>query len=167
MKDIRIIAGRDIRPDAAASLALAGYGKDAASQAQGKALFAELERPVRQAVRPKAALAFSDDGQGRTGLYAVLTIGAAVSRQAAMYVARKEYSEAVLFSAMADSCLFSFERQLGEAIRGLCREKGCGIASRHEAGVDCGFSLQEQAVQAVEAGRPLGVNLTEHHFLQP
>ena len=167
MKDIRIIAGRDIRPDAAASLALAGYGKDAASQAQGKALFAELERPVRQAVRPKAALAFSDDGQGRTGLYAVLTAGPAVSRQAAMYVARKEYSEAVLFSAMADSCLFSFERQLGEAIRGLCREKGCGIASRHEAGVDCGFSLQEQAVQAVEAGRTLGVTLTEHHMLQP
>lgn len=167
MKDIRIVAGRDIRPDAAVSLALAGYGKDAASQAQGKALFAELERRVRQAVRLKAALAFADDGQGRTGLYAVLTAGTAVSRQAAMYIARKEYSEAVLFSAMADSCLFSFERQLGEAIRSLCRETGCGIAGRHEAGADSGFSLQKRAVQAVEAGRTLGVTLTENHMLQP
>ena len=33
--------------------------------------------------------------------------------------------------------------------------------------MDCGFSLQEQAVQAVEAGRTLGVTLTEHHMLQP
>ena len=83
MKDIRIIAGRDIRPDAAASLALAGYGKDEASQAQGKALFAELERPVRQVVRPKAALAIADNGQGRMGIYAVRTKGAAVSRERA------------------------------------------------------------------------------------
>lgn len=167
MKDIRIVSGRDIRPDAVVSLALAGYGKDAASQAQGKALFAELERRVRQAVRLKAALAFADDGQGRTGLYAVLTAGTAVSRQAAMYIARKEYSEAVLFSAMADSCLFSFERQLGETLRSLCRETGRGIAGRHEAGADSGFSLQERAVQAVEAGRTLGVTLTENHMLQP
>ena len=60
-----------------------------ASQAQGKALFAKLERPVRQAVRPKAALAFADDGQGRRGLYAVLTTGPAVSRQS-RYVRRPQ-----------------------------------------------------------------------------
>ena len=167
VKDIRIIAGRDIRPDADVSLALAGYGKDGDSQAQGKALFSELEHRVRQIVMPKAALAFSDDGLGRTGLYAVLTAGSAVSRQINMFISRKEYTEAVLFSAMADSCLFSFERQLRAAIRSFCREKGLGIAGRHEAGMDSDFSVQERAVQAVDAGRTLGVTLTKNRMLQP
>lgn len=167
MKDIRIITGRDIRPDLETALALAGYGKEPAGQAQGRALFAELERPVRQAVRLKAALAFADDGQGRPGLYAVLTAGAAAGRMADRYMARQEYTEAVLFSAMADSCLFAFERSLSGTIRNLCREAGRGVAGRHEAGMNSGFSLQERAVQAVEASRTLGVTLTEDRMLQP
>lgn len=167
MKDIRIITGKDIRPDAKTALALAGYGNTPASQQRGLALFAELERPVRQAVRLKAALAFADDGHGRMGLYAVMTAGAAVSRMVDAYIDRKEYTEAVLFNAMADSCLFAFEHTLGGVIRSLCTEAGYGVSCRHEAGMDASFSLQERALQAVDASRTLGVSLTEGRMLQP
>ncbi len=166
MSDIRIITGKHIVPDVETAMKLAGCG-DEESRSRGLALFAALERSVRQCIRPKGAAVFKADKDNVKKLYVVLTLGTAVSRQIEMFTLRHEYAEALMFNAMADSCLFSFEMQFGEFVKALCREQHAGIRCRHEAGIDSGFSLQQEAVQAVEAERTLGVSVNDEMILQP
>ena len=164
MSDIRIITGRAVAPDLDMTMKLAGCGDRAADRE--RALFASLERIVRQCIRPKCALAFADE-DGKPCLYAVLTLGAAISRQIDLCQRQGEYDKAFMVQAMADSCLFVFEKQVYQAIRSLCNEKGVGISCRHEAGMDRSFSLQQRICSSVDAERTLGVTTNERGVLLP
>ena len=164
MADIRIITGRAVAPDLDMTMKLAGCGDKVADKE--KALFASLERIVRQCIRPKCALAFADE-DGKPCLYAVLTLGAAISRQIDLCQRQGEYDKAFLLQAMTDSCLFVFEKEVRQAIRNLCSEKGVGISGRHEAGMDRSFSLQQRICRSVDAKRTLGVTSNENHVLLP
>lgn len=165
MRDIRIITGKRIMPDCTESLRMAGYQQN--GWEQGMALFQKLERFLRIAIQPKAAMAFAVHPSLGRVLYVVLTLGPGIQRKTDAYFAAHEYTEGLLFDAMADSCLFAFEEQLLPQIEALCREKQVGIAKRYEGGMNGHMSLQRDAAEAVEAARTLGVSVTKDDLLRP
>lgn len=166
MNDIRIIQGRYVTPDAAMALRLAGY-RPGPSWDKAMSMCQRLIQTVRRSIQAKAALAFVQMPNGEQRLYVIMTLGSVVSRQEQLYFRDGHEAEGVLFSALADSCLFAFEKDLLSQIRMICQEKGLGIAQRHEAGVDVPLSVQKDAIQAVAAGRTLGVTVSKEQVLMP
>ncbi|MCH4188479.1 MAG: ASKHA domain-containing protein [Megasphaera sp.] len=166
MNDIRIIQGRYTAPDVAMALQLAGYAQGA-SRDRAMAVCQRLVPVVRRSIKAKAALAFAPAGRHQQGLYVVMTLGAAVSRQGEHYFHGGNEWEGMLFDALADSCLFTFEKQLLQQIRSICLERHVGIAQRHEAGVDLPLSVQGDAARAVAASRTIGVTVSEDNVLEP
>lgn len=153
-------------PDCTASLRLAGYQMQNGWE-KGETLFHELERLLRIAIQPKAALTFAAHPVLGRVLYVVLTLGPVVQKKTDAYFAAHEYTQGMLFDAMADSCLFAFEEQLRPQIETLCREKHAGIAKRYEGGMNGALSLQRDAAEAVDAARTLGITLTQDDMLLP
>ena len=166
MNDIRIIQGRYVMPDTAMALRLAGY-KPGEAWNKAMTMCQRLIQIVRRSIQAKAALAFVQLPKGQQRLYVILTLGPIVSRQEQRYFRDGQEVEGVLFSALADSCIFAFEKELLPQIRRLCQEKGQGIAQRHEAGVDMPLSAQNDAIRAVAAGRTLGVTISSEQVLMP
>lgn len=167
MPDIRIIKGIHIMPEQREALRLAGYKEGTASWAEGEALFAELLPVLRRSIQPKAAAGFAPDGRYMQGLYVILTLGGTVTRQAENFSAAHEFSRDLLFNAMADTCLFALEKQVLQQLPLICREKGAGIACRHESGMDIPLSTQKDAARACAAERTIGVTVTDDFILTP
>lgn len=167
MPDIRIIKGIQIMPDQRTSLLLAGYKEPSKAWDDGCALFQELVAPLRRTMQPKAAVAFAPDGRQKLGLFVVLTLGSAVTKQAERYSADHEFSQDLLFNSMADSCLFMLEKQVLQQLPRICQERGVGIACRHEGGVDVPLAVQREAVETVAAKRTLGVTVSDDLVLVP
>ncbi len=161
-RDIRILSSRQIVPELETALKLAGYDETEQLREQGTFLFQKLERSVRLAVRPKGTVAI-----GKTDIYVFLTLGPLVTKQTDRYFQEHCPVEGLMFNAMADSCLFSFEQYVLPQIEAICREKGAGIAARLEAGSD--FPVTELAAMAEEAQTPrtLGVTVTKDSVLMP
>lgn len=158
MQDIRIIKGIQIMPDKDTSLSMAGYKKNTPAWNDGAALFDSLQLTLRRMIQPKGAVAFVPEAKKA---YMVLTLGSAVSRQADRFVADHQFTEDLVFNAMADSCLFALEKQVLQQLPRLCQEHGVGIAGRHESGVDIPLDENRAAAEAVAAQRTLNVKLTD------
>lgn len=161
MQDIRIIKGIQIMPDQDTALALAGYKKGTPAWADGVALFAKLQLALRRSIQPKGAVAFAADGRKQQGLYMMLTLGPGVTKQAERLMADHQFTEDLVFNAMADTCLFALEKQVLQQLPRLCAERRVGIAGRHESGVDIPLSVNRDAYEAVAAKRTLGITLTD------
>lgn len=71
-----------------------------------------LIQTVRRSIQAKAALAFVQLPAGKQRVYVILTLGPVVSRQEQLYFRDGREVEGVLFSALADSCIFAFEKEL-------------------------------------------------------
>ncbi|MCH4178698.1 MAG: ASKHA domain-containing protein [Megasphaera sp.] len=166
VNDIRIIRGRYVRPDTDTALRLAGYQPGPAWDKAGD-ICRTLIPDVRRSVQAKAALSFAVAKDGNKRLYVITTLGAVVSQRNEQYFQAGRDVEALLFGALADSCLFAFEKQLLPQIRQICLEKGVGIERRHEAGVDIPLAVQDEAVLAVAGERTLGVTVSKNHVMSP
>lgn len=160
MGDLRILTLRQVQPDIAQALRFAGYQEK--NQEKGQQLCQQLLPLLRRSLQPKAALSFSGDK-----LYVILTLGKGVSWQLARYEAEQQYPEAMLFSALADTCLFALEKQLQPRLRLICQQKKVGIACRHEPGSDVPLSWQKKAVEETNAPRTVGVTINDALALSP
>lgn len=162
MADIRIIRGQRIVPDIAEALDFAGYGQKGEGRERAEGMCRELAPLLRRLLQAKAALAFTEHE-----LYVVMTLGPAVSRQLERCQDDDELLKALLFNSMADTCLFALEKQVLQQLRLICRQKGCGIACRHEPGSDLPLSAQAEAVRQTAAGRTVGVEINDSMTLSP
>lgn len=167
MPDIRIIKGIQIQPDERTALKLAGYKEGTPSWHDGVALFQELQPLLRRVMQPKASLGFAADGREPLGAALVLTLGSAVGKQLERFTADHDFSKDLLFSTMADSCLFALEKQVMAQVRQICQQKEIGIARRHESGVDAPLETLSEAVEMTAAKRTLQVTLTKDFVLLP
>ena len=140
MADIRIIRGQRIVPDVEQALRFAGYESKGAAWERAEGMCRDMAPLLRRSLQAKAVLAFTEKR-----LYVILTLGAAVSRQIDRYQDDGDELAAVLFAAMADTCLFALEQQVLQQLRLICRQKGCGIVCRHEPGSDLPLSVQADA----------------------
>lgn len=162
MADIRIIRGQRIVPDVEQSLRFAGYESKGAAWERAEGMCRDMAPLLRRSLQAKAVLAFTEKR-----LYVILTLGAAVSRQIDRYQDDGDELAAVLFAAMADTCLFALEQQVLQQLRLICRQKGCGIVCRHEPGSDLPLSVQADAVCETAAGRTAGVTVNAAMALSP
>lgn len=162
MADIRIIRGQRIVPDVAQALDFTGYGQNGEGRERAEGMCRELAPLLRRLLQAKAALAFTDEE-----LYVVMTLGPAVSRQLDRYQDDGDLMTVLLFNAMADTCLFALEKQVLQQLRLICRQKGCGIACRHEPGSDLPLAVQAEAVRQTAAGRTIGVKVNDSLALSP
>lgn len=162
MADIRIIRGQRIVPDVEQALRFAGYESKGAAWERAEGMCRDMAPLLRRSLQAKAVLAFTEKR-----LYVILTLGAAVSRQIDRYQDDGDELAAVLFAAMADTCLFALEQQVLQQLRLICRQKGCGIVCRHEPGSDLPLSVQADAVCETAAGRTAGVTVNAAMALSP
>lgn len=162
MADIRIIRGQRIVPDVEQALRFAGYESKGAAWERAEGMCRDMAPLLRRSLQAKAVLAFTAER-----LYVILTLGAAVSRQIDRYQDDGDELAAVLFAAMADTCLFALEQQVLQQLRLICRQKGCGIVCRHEPGSDLPLSVQADAVCETAAGRTAGVTVNAAMALSP
>lgn len=162
MADIRIIRGQRIVPDVEQALQFAGYESKGAAWERAEGMCRDMAPLLRRSLQAKAVLAFTEER-----LYVILTLGAAVSRQIDRYQDDGDELAAVLFAAMADTCLFALEQQVLQQLRLICRQKGCGIVCRHEPGSDLPLSVQADAVRETAAGRTAGVTVNAAMALSP
>ena len=162
MADIRIIRGQRIVPDVEQALQFAGYESKGAAWERAEGMCRDMAPLLRRSLQAKAVLAFTEER-----LYVILTLGAAVSRQIDRYQDDGDELAAVLFAAMADTCLFALEQQVLQQLRLICRQKGCGIVCRHEPGSDLPLSVQADAVCETAAGRTAGVTVNAAMALSP
>lgn len=162
MADIRIIRGQRIVPDVEQALRFAGYESKGAAWERAEGMCRDMAPLLRRSLQAKAVLAFTEER-----LYVILTLGAAVSRQIDRYQDDGDELAAVLFAAMADTCLFALEQQVLQQLRLICRQKGCGIVCRHEPGSDLPLSVQADAVCETAAGRTAGVTVNAAMALSP
>lgn len=162
MADIRIIRGQRIVPDVEQALQFAGYESKGAAWERAEGMCRDMAPLLRRSLQAKAVLAFTEKR-----LYVILTLGAAVSRQIDRYQDDGDELAAVLFAAMADTCLFALEQQVLQQLRLICRQKGCGIVCRHEPGSDLPLSVQADAVCETAAGRTAGVTVNAAMALSP
>ena len=162
MADIRIIRGQRIVPDVEQALRFAGYELKGTAWERAEGMCRDMAPLLRRSLQAKAALAFTEER-----LYVILTLGAAVSRQIDRYQEDGDELAAVLFAAMADTCLFALEQQVLQQLRLICRQKGCGIICRHEPGSDLPLSVQADAVRETAAGRTVGVTVNAAMALSP
>lgn len=162
MADIRIIRGQRIVPDVEQALRFAGYESKGAAWERAEGMCRDMAPLLRRSLQAKAVLAFTEKR-----LYVILTLGAAVSRQIDRYQNDGDELAAVLFAAMADTCLFALEQQVLQQLRLICRQKGCGIVCRHEPGSDLPLSVQADAVCETAAGRTAGVTVNAAMALSP
>ena len=162
MGDLRILTQRQgqVVADIAQALRFAGYGPS--QEKEGTALCQRLLPILRRSLQPKAALSFTDDK-----LYVVLTLGKGVSWQLSRYEEDGQYNEALLFNALADTCLFQLEKKVLAQVQQICQQKKIGIACRQEPGSGLPLSWQKKAVEETKAARTLGVTVNEAFALSP
>lgn len=162
MADIRILRGQRIVPDVDQALHFAGYQKAGLGRDKSLARCQELVPVLRPLMQAKAVLAFTDDK-----VYAILTLGEAVSRQLDRYEKDGDVMDSLLFNALADTCLMALEADVLQKLQLICRQKGCGITGRHEPGSDIPITAQADAVRETKARQSVGVTVNRDSVLSP
>lgn len=149
MADIRIIRGQRIVPDVEQALRFAGYESKGAAWERAEGMCRDMAPLLRRSLQAKAVLAFTEKR-----LYVILTLGAAVSRQIDRYQDDGDELAAVLFAAMADTCLFALEQQVLQQLRLICRQRAvASFAATNRAAICPYRSRPMRSVRRLPAGR--------------
>lgn len=162
MADIRILRGRRVTPDVEQALQFAGYKEAGPGREKSLARCRDMTPVLRRLMQAKAVLAFAGDK-----LYAVFTLGSAVSRKLDQYEKDGDVMAVLLFNALADTCLLALEKEVLQQLQLICREKGCGIEKRHEPGCDIPLKAQADAVRETKAEQSVGVRINKDFVLSP
>lgn len=149
MADIRIIRGQRIVPDIEQALRFAGYGSKGEAWERAEGMCRDMAPLLRRSLQAKAALAFAGER-----LYVILTLGAAVSRQLDRYRDDGDDVGALLFDAMADTCLFALEQQVLQQLRLICRQRAAASSAGTSREATCLYrSRPMSSVRLLPAGR--------------
>lgn len=173
MSDIRIITGKGIAPDydTVRSLSGAAPRKDMQTELDLRAVYDRLFPQVKMHIRPKAVCTITsfaqDEIEAKKFLCVMLTLGNGISRLIDRQTAKEDMLSAVVSDAMADSCLFAFEKQLLPMLRRICLEEGFGIKKRLEIPLDVPIEMQKEIYSILDAGRTLGLSMTSGYMLEP
>lgn len=97
---------------------------------------------------------------------ALYTIGERISGECTEAFSEGDYVRGMLVNAMADSALFSMEKQLIEELRIYCAERRIGVTDRFYACDEETMPLQRFVFQAIQ-GEQFGLSLTSGYMLKP
>ncbi len=154
---------------------LIGCRKDNPLYEEMENLYEELEDVFKNLIEPKIILGFSNAedifGEGNVWPgeeFAVVlcTLGDKISQYIEDLFEACEYLKGTLADAMADSCLFSVEKEWKEILRGECSVRKRGIAKRMEAPEDFPTEYHKKLWHFLK-GERLGVTLTSGYMFDP
>lgn len=100
--------------------------------------------------------------------YALLlyTLGDEISSYVSTLFSEGDYLKGMLADAMADSCLFSMEKEWTGILTDECRKRNLGIAQRMEAPTDFSMEVQKRVWQLLD-GASIGVMMTSGAMFSP
>lgn len=173
-RDIRIFGLRVTGPEEDTVMGLLDCRPDNPVYEEMKDAYDSLYDAVRMRIRPKAAFVFDEITEenevlkvGAKVLYCILTIGGEVSKLSAKYFEEGDYVNGMLVDAMADSCLFSLDKEVIEKVKLLCKEEKVGVLHRFEAPQEIRMEIQKTAYDALNAKQTLNLDITSGFMYDP
>lgn len=104
---------------------------------------------------------------GAPVVYAVISVGGAISRLSTNSFETGDYVKGMLCEAIADEALFSLDPQVQKQLRDLCSRLHMGVAARLEAPQDISIEVQKKAFDFLELNRRFGIRITEGYMFDP
>lgn len=112
-------------------------------------------------------LARSDVPEGTPVLMVLYSIGKGISQYSTNAFARGDYLKGMLADAMADSALFSLEKESAPILREACADLAMGIRRRLEAPQDIHMTAQKVIFEKTHAHELCGMNISSGYMLDP
>ncbi len=100
-------------------------------------------------------------------IYAVISIGDELHKHSSSAFADGSYIRGLLYNAVADTVLFSFEEQLKSKLEDICRENNVGIGARLEISRDVSVKVQKEAWRQLELKERFGIDITDGYMFDP
>lgn len=138
--------------------------------------FEEIKEEMMALCEPVLLLKFDvlDDGlvtedapQGSRVVYALFSIGDKISTYSTEAFWCGDYMKGMLSDAIADSLLFSLEREAEELLRTECAVRHVGIAKRLEAPVHIPMTAQRVIHEKTEAFGMRGIKISSGYMFEP
>lgn len=105
--------------------------------------------------------------EGTPVLIAITSIGKGISRYSTAAFEKGDYVKGMLSDAMADSALFSLEKEIVPYLKSFCTENQVGIALRLEAPHDIPMQFQKYAWEQTRAQELCGMGISTGYMLDP
>lgn len=124
--------------------------------------YEEIKSEVENACHPVILMR----QEARSRLYVLYTIGGEPEKLSTKAFSEGDYVRGMLINAMADSALFSLEKELEKILTVLCREQQLGIRDRQEAPADIPMEMQKNVYEVVRASE-YGIGISTGYMFDP
>ena len=105
--------------------------------------------------------------EGSPVLMVITSIGRGISEYSTRCFAEGDYLKGMLADAMADSALFSLEKEIVPYLREACGVRRMGISRRLEAPQDISMEAQKVIYEMTGAGERCGMSISSGYMLDP
>lgn len=129
-------------------------------------IFSEEYEEIKNEVESVCHPVILAQPEERSRLYALYTIGREPEKLSTKAFSEGDYVRGMLINAMADSALFSLERELEKILLAFCREQRLGIKERLEAPADIPMETQRTVYETVKAAE-YGIGISEGCMFDP
>ena len=168
------IKGNQIQVNKEIAFQLIDCRKDSTIYMEMEDLYEELLKDMSHIFNPQGMLGFAtaselfleDDSPNTEFAMVLYTLGEEVSSFCSRLISGGEYLKGMLADAMADSCLFTMEKEWTAVLVEECRKKNRGIAKRMEAPTDFSMEIQKRIWQLI-GGESIGVTMTSGYMFSP
>jgi len=170
-----IIKGNQIQVNKETAFRLIDCRKDNPIYAEMEEIYEELLKEMDCIFAPQGVLGFAtalelfpEGVYPKNAEFAMVlyTLGGEVGNFCSRLISEGEYLKGMLADAMADSCLFTMEKEWKEVLVEECRKKNRGIAKRMEAPTDFSMEIQKRIWQLLD-GESIGVTMTSGYMFSP
>jgi len=129
---------------------------------------AEYETILKSAktlLKPQAILTVA--GASPQKIYAIRTVGEAISDYTSSLFRTGNYLGGMLANAIADDMLFQMEHKISATVVDICKVEQKGVRVRNEAPRDMAMSEQKTIVEMTNSFEKIGVGVTDSYMLNP
>lgn len=176
MNENRIITDFNIYADKTAVLTAIGCFADNPSYEIFSNEFDNIIDDAYTLIHPIAVLGFgtlteqsqtNDYPCGTQIIYAVISIGDEIQKRSADEFDKGNYICGMMINAIADTVVFSLDKQVAEHIKALCLSQNIGISARLEAPHDIPPQIHAEACTALNLTENSGINVTSGYMFNP
>lgn len=153
-----------------------GCNEDSELYKEVLAEFKEIETQMYELCEPVFLMEYGEIGpelanaaipEGTPVLMVITSIGRGISEYATKCFAEGDYLKGMLADAMADSALFSLEKEIVPYLREECGVRRMGIRRRLEAPQDISIEAQKVVFDLTGAAEKCGMGISSGYMLDP
>lgn len=176
MNESRIIADFNIYADKTAVLTAMGCPDDNPQYEIFSGEFDNIIDDAYSLIRPIAVFGFGnlteqsqtkDYPCGTQIIYAVISVGDEIQKRSADEFDKGNYICGMMINTIADTVLFSMDKQLGEHIKEFCTNQNIGISARLEAPHDIPPQIHAEVCDTLNLTEKAGISVTSGFMFNP